>query len=123
MAWMNSERKAKLAPAIKAACKKYGVKATLSVYHHSTLCLNVSESKIDFLEGHDAAQQSQHVSVNVYHIDRHFTGKALAFLSEVHAAMMDGNHNNSDLQSDYFDVGWYTEINIGKWDKPYKLIK
>jgi hypothetical protein len=30
-----------------------------------------------------------------------------------------GNHNNSDVQSDYFDVGWYIDVNIGKWNKPY----
>ena len=33
------------------------------------------------------------------------------------------NHNNSDVQTDYFDVGWYIEINVGDWEKPYKLTK
>jgi len=36
MAWMNQERKAALAPAIKAALKKYGLKGSLSVNNHST---------------------------------------------------------------------------------------
>jgi len=35
--------------------------------------------------------------------------------------MMIGNHNNTDLMSDYFDVGWYISINVGKWDKPYEV--
>ena len=35
--------------------------------------------------------------------------------------MMVGNHNNSDISTDYFDVGWYIDINIGKWDKPYEV--
>jgi hypothetical protein len=38
-------------------------------------------------------------------------------------AMNDGNHDNSDIQSDYFDVGWYTHINVGRWNKPYLLTK
>jgi len=21
--------------------------------------------------------------------------------------------------TDYFDVGWYISVNLGKWDKPY----
>jgi hypothetical protein len=36
--------------------------------------------------------------------------------------MNDGNHDNSDIQSDYFDVGWYISINVGRWDKPYELV-
>jgi hypothetical protein len=23
--------------------------------------------------------------------------------------------------TDYFDVGWYIDIKIGKWDKPYNF--
>ena len=56
--------------------------------------------------------------VNVYRIDSHFKGVAKDFLTEVHAAMMGcddlQNHNNSDIQSDYFDVGWYTDIKIDR---------
>ena len=36
--------------------------------------------------------------------------------------MNDGNHDRSDPQSDYFDVGWYVDVNIGKWNKPYTLV-
>ena len=35
--------------------------------------------------------------------------------------MMEGNFDNSDPQSDYFSVGWYTDINVGKWNKPYVM--
>jgi hypothetical protein len=61
--------------------------------------------------------------VNPYHFKDHFSGRALEFLKEVHIAMMVGNHDNSDIQSDYFDVGWYVDINIGRWDRPYALVK
>jgi hypothetical protein len=37
--------------------------------------------------------------------------------------MNGGNHDNSDVQTDYFDVGWYVDVNIGSWDKPYTLEK
>ena len=59
--------------------------------------------------------------MNVYHFDKHFSETALKFFKEVYAAMMIGNHNNSDMMSDYFDVGWYVNINIGRWNKPYIL--
>ena len=37
--------------------------------------------------------------------------------------MNDGNHDNSEIQYDYFDVGWYIDVNIGRWNQPYQLIK
>jgi len=33
--------------------------------------------------------------------------------------MNEGNHDNSDIMTDYFDVGWYISVRLGKWDKPY----
>ena len=134
MAYVSQELKAKLAPKIKAICKKHGVKASLAVRNHSTLVLNIKSGKIDFLESFNrlgAAEPrpahlpfrpaTKDIDVNVYHYQRHFDGKALKFLSEVIPAMNSGNHDNSDIQTDYFDVGWYVDVNIGKWDKPYTV--
>lgn len=33
------------------------------------------------------------------------------------------NYDESDIQSDYFSVNFYTNLGIGKWDKPYIYIK
>jgi hypothetical protein len=65
---------------------------------------------------------SGYEQVNPYHFKSHYSGKALAFLTEVLAAMNGGNHDRSDIQSDYFDVGWYVDVNIGKWDAPYEVL-
>ena len=50
MAYVSQELKAKLAPAIKSICKKYGVKASIAVSNHSTLVLNIKQGRIDFIE-------------------------------------------------------------------------
>ena len=42
-------------------------------------------------------------------------------MREVFAAMNEGNHDNSDIQSDYFNVGWYVAVNVGYWNKDYIL--
>lgn len=135
MAYMSQEHKKELSPAIKAICKKYGVKATISVNHHSTLELNIKASAIDFIESYNRIMSARHdnhwdfvpvenhIGVNVYHYQRQFDGKALAFLTEVIPTMMTGNHNNSDIMTDYFDIGWYIDIHIGQWDKPYILLE
>lgn len=136
MAYMSQAKKAELAPAIKAICKKYGIKASLAVQHHSGLVLNIKEGPIDFIGNSNAVcaadfyqvaqgfqpNDSGNQSVNPYHYKKHYDGKALAFLEEVIPAMMIGNHNNSDIMTDYFDVGWYIYVNVGQWDKPYKVV-
>ena len=125
MAYMNQEKKAKIAPAVKAILKKYNVKASLAVRNHMTLVLNVKQGPIDFINdfgnSEDAAKFG--IQVNPYHYKSHFTGKSVKFLEEVITAMNVGNHDRSDIQSDYFDVGWYVDVNIGKWNKPYALEK
>lgn len=127
MAYMNQERKAQLAPAIKAICKKYGIKATIAVRHHSTLVVNIKQGKIDFIGNYNATQRpgdrqaKDYIDVNPYWYHDHFTDTALAFLSELFPAMNVGNHDRSDIQTDYFDVGWYVDVNIGSWNKPYAL--
>ena len=107
------EKKAKISPKIKAILAKYKVKGSLAVRNHMTLCLNLKSGSIDF--GTDR--------INEYWYKDHFADnpKALAFLSEVIPAMNIGNFDKSDVQTDYFHVGWYMSVNLGKWDKPYIL--
>jgi len=133
MAFVSQELKAKLAPKIKAICKKYKVKASLAVNNHSTLVLNVQSSPIDFITNYNETVSTRpeynrfspaerSIQVNPYWYQDHFSGKAKAFLSEVLPAMNDGNFDKSDIQSDYFHVGWYVSVNIGKWNKPYEVV-
>lgn len=133
MAHMNQDKKAALAPKIKAILAKYGVKGSIAVRHHSTLVLNIKSGSIDFIKNYNETVAARaggfrngnpakdHLDVNQYWYKEHFSGVALKFLDELLPAMNVGNHDNSDVQTDYFDVGWYVDVNIGKWDKPYVL--
>ena len=132
MAYMSQERKAAIAPVVKAICKKYKVKASMAVRNHMTLVLNIKQGEIDFMQSYkdagsdrdcSSAREITYLQVNPYHFNNHFTGTAKAFLNEVFDAMQTGNHDRSDIQTDYFDVGWYVDVNIGAWDKPYALVK
>ena len=43
------------------------------------------------------------------------------FLNEVKQAMRGADFfDDSDSQTDYFHCSHYIEINIGRWNKPYK---
>jgi hypothetical protein len=120
MAYVSQELKKSLAPAIKRICQKHGIKATLAVRHHSTLVLNIKAGKIDFFSDYELqAGRTDSIQVNPYHYNNHFSGKSKKFLSEIIPLMNKGNHDNSDIQTDYFDVGWYVDVNIGQWNQPY----
>ena len=125
MAYMSQEKKAKIAPQVKAILKKYNVKASLAVRNHMTLVLNVKQGPIDFIKdfGNPEDAKKFGIQVNPYWYHEHFTGESKKFLTEVITAMNDGNHDRSDIQTDYFDVGWYVDVNIGQWNKPYALEK
>jgi hypothetical protein len=95
------------------------------VRNHSTLALNIKSGKIDFISDYGNSDDARKfgIQVNPYWYKDHFTGKSKAFLSEVIPAMNDGNWDKSEIQYDYFNVGWYIDVNIGKWNKPYELTK
>ena len=137
MAYMSQEHKAKLVPTIKAICKKYNVKASLAVRNHSTLVLNIKQGDIDFIGNFNSVSDSRHnsqrigfspattcIDVNPYHYKDHFSGRACDFLSEVIPAMYGPDYfDESDAMTDYFHCSHYIDVNIGKWNQPYALIK
>ena len=124
MAYVSQELKAKIAPKVKAILKKYKVKGTLAVRNHSTLVLNIKEGALDMYKDYGKSEDAEKfgIQVNPYWYKDHFSGRTRAFLSEVIPAMNDGNWDKSDAQTDYFNVGWYIDVNIGKWNKPYAKV-
>jgi hypothetical protein len=114
MAHMDQANKTRLAALCKTALAKWpGVKWSLSVRHHSTIVLTIARGDIDFGKSDGA--------VNPYFIERDWTGEARAFLLAAKDALSTGNHDRSDAQVDHHDVGWYIDIQIGRWNKPYVL--
>lgn len=140
MAYMSQENKKRIVALAKPILKKYGIKATFGVDNHSSLVCHIKSGKLDLIgnycqsiaqnhrmdERHRAqeieyTEKRKYVQVNHYYIPSYFTGEAEKFLSELSKVMHDGNHDNSDPMTDYFDVGWYVNIHIGRWNKPYEV--
>jgi hypothetical protein len=146
---MSQEKKAEIAANLKRALAGIGVSYSLSVRshstivrtivsyslsvrNHSTIVMTIRQSSIDFIGNYNANMLARHcpvsdnpqhdsMSINPYWYKEHFTGEALAFLSLVMPILNDGNHDRSDTTTDYFDVGWYVDVKIGEWGKPYVL--
>lgn len=137
MAYMNQEKKAKVAALVKPILAKYGVKGSLSVRNNMALVLTLTSGKIDFIgdlpdetieygqhitRNKDEMRKRYAVDVNPYWYHTHYTGESLAFLSEIIPAMHGADwYDRSDIQTDHFDTAYYIDVNVGKWDKPYKL--
>lgn len=114
MAYMNQEKKATIAQLVKPILKKYGLKGTLSVNNHMTIVLSIKSGELFWdVDG-------RYDDVNIYHLDSNYTGKELECLEELKEALNFNNHDNSDVMTDYFDVGHYVDITLGKWNKPYE---
>jgi hypothetical protein len=140
MAYVTQEVINKARAALKALNKEYGVKATFSGKGDSTLYLTIAEGKIDFIANycenvaakriqHDTQQvidwvtKEQHACVNQYYLDSSFSGIALEYLEKAKAIMYADHWDKSDIQTDYFNCAYYVNINVGRWNKPYKLVK
>jgi hypothetical protein len=118
MAYMNKEKKAIIAAAVKPILKKYGMKATLSVENHSSINLNIKSGPIDF------GKNNLSFTNNLYWVkDRaEYSEVAINFLEEVVKAMESaGWFDKSDIMTDYFHIAYYININVGRWDRPYVL--
>ena len=134
MAYMSQETKAKIVAAAKPILKKYGVKASFAVRHHSTLVVNIKSGKIDFIGNYNRvagkryANREQwqpatnYLDVNQYWYNEHFDGAARDFIEEIVAAVKSADwYDRSDAMTDYFDTAYYFDINIGRWNQPYAL--
>lgn len=135
MAYISQEMKKELAPQIKAVLKKYGVKGTIGIDNHSCLVVNLSEGELDFIgaanehnreyaerTGQQFYEVKGYYQANPYRADedKGIIGK---FFGELIGAMK-GNkwYDRSDAMTDYFDTAYYLNINVGRWNKDYKLI-
>lgn len=139
MAYMNQERKATIAQAVKPILARYGMKGTLSVRNHSTIVLTLTSGPVDFIgdmaetrqfgyvtveHDKDKMRQRYELGINPYWYHEHYTGKSLQFLSDIIPALKGADwYDRSDIQTDYFDTAYYFDVRVGKWNKPYILTK
>jgi hypothetical protein len=124
MAYVSQEMKKEVAPAIKAVLKKYNMKGSIAVRHHSTLVCNIKSGALDILKAADCAKYGRdYIQVNPYWIkDNYDCPTVVAFLTELKDAMEGPEFfDHSDSQTDYFHRSHYTDINVGTYSKPYIL--
>lgn len=128
MAYMSKEQKAEIAILLKKAfdksAKERGFSYTLSIRNYSAICMNIKKGSVDFFKEHKREEEIiERGHTSIQHNADSFGKEAKAILDKALKCLNLRNYNNSDIMTDYFDVGHYVEINIGNWDKPYILTK
>jgi hypothetical protein len=63
---------------------------------------------------------ADHIQLNHYYLENYDNSETL---KEMYAIINDGNYNNSDIMTDYFDVGFYVNMSAGAYNKPYEVTK
>ena len=147
MAFMNQAKKRLIADALKKVVPP-DWKYSLAVRHHTTIVMTIRSAPIDFMQmeaerlraelrrGHsyvDPHYIATHISelergeveyfqLNEFQVATQFPGEIGKIFADIVAALNTGNHDNSDLMTDYFDVGHYISLRIGDYGKPFRYI-
>ena len=137
MAYVSNETKARIASLVKAVLKAYGMTGTIAVSRSRVAIeVNIKGGHLDIVNnfnrtvkagiahgefnvGPRAYVDATYLTVTHHGFGKTFSGAARSFIGDLFNALHDGNHDNSHIESDYFDVGWYASVNFGKWNAPY----
>lgn len=137
MAYINQATKKLIKEELDKVVPK-DLKYTLKIRDHSLITMVIRKGKVNFHQNRneklvgkfDRYQQeiapielSKTLDINCYYVDDQFSGEVLDLIKKIQKAMNIKNWNRSDIQTDYFDVGYYIGIQVGEWEKPYELVK
>lgn len=124
MAYVDQEKKAKITAALKAVMPK-DWKYSLAVRHHSTIVCTIKQAPVNLIEAFKQSdyfdpQTAGDINVNPYHYRDWIEDKGVAdTIGKIISALNTNNHDRSDITTDYFDVGHYVDLHIGRWNKPF----
>lgn len=118
MAYISAEEIDVIRKELKAAFPaKQGWKFLISRSHHSGINVAIAEAPLELRNNTDEAYEN----VNEHWISERANKESIVILKDMLKIINKKNFDKSDLQSDYHNVGFYTNLSIGKWDKPFKL--
>ena len=89
-----------------------------------------ADNLVYYGDGKTMVDNDQNAQLNPYTIANEYTNgicngrkltpEAWTVLHRVAEIAQENNWDNSDSQSDYFDVNYYFHLDIGKWNKDYQ---
>ena len=117
MAYITKEQVKEMRNKIKKQYPaKDGWKFSIRNENYSTISVEILKAPIDLLEDQD----SNYIQVNKFYPENYKHGKIFDKINKIYN---EGNFDHSDAMTDYFHVGWYSSLSVGRWDKPFQLSK
>lgn len=111
MAYANKEQSTRVKQELQ---KEFpGYKFSVTVVNYSKIVVSIMAAPVTFTE-------RSYEQLNHYYLDRYQNSE---ILQKIKSIANKGNYNNSDVLTDYFEVGFYLDIQVGKWDKPFTLLQ
>lgn len=125
MAYMSQEHKKVIAAKLKEFMPK-DWKYSLSVHNHSEIVCLIKSAPVDLATAL-SEKPAQHFNGTDFSVNPHLywakeqfvEGETKNIVVQLVEALNHNNYNNSDIMTDYFDVGHYVSLKFGKWDKPF----
>lgn len=119
MAYINKDQVKEIRDQIKAEFPaKEGWLFSIRNHHHMEVSVEILRAPVNLL-GED---NPDYETINHYHLNW-YTGEKREILEKITKIANKGNFDKSDIQTDYFHVGWYFSLSIGRWDRPFELAK
>lgn len=132
MAYMNKEKKAKIAAKLKTVVPK-GWKYSLRVDNYSSIVMTIRSAPVNLVKimagGSEYVKaDATYLDVNPYHWEKHAKSgdveppaDVIEAFEKIFEALNTDNFDNSDPMTDYFHVGHYVNLTLGRWDKPFEV--
>lgn len=120
MAYIDQTKKKEIAAKLKKVVPA-GWKYSLAIRNHMALVMTIQSAPVDLLKDVQWDRQAEGYTEfypNTNH-QRHFSEENIKVLKAIWDVLNDGNWDKSDIMTDYFNVGWYVDLNIGRWNKPF----
>lgn len=116
MAYLSTSRVQEIRSKLKEQFPE--IKFSVRNANKTALEVNILRSPYDFIP--EEFRNKDCIDVNYYWLNQSGLNNQ-DVLQKIVDICMEGNHDNSDVMCDYFDVGWYFRLGIGQWGKPYEV--
>ena len=111
MAHISKEQVSQIRTQLKKEFK--GFKFSVKRVAYSKLSVSIMAAPVSFVE-------EKYRQLNPFYLDQYQNSDILKRINTICNA---NNYDNSDSMVDYFDCGFYFELNIGSYDKDFQLTK
>jgi len=116
MAYISTKQVSEIRNDIKSLFKSsQGWRFSISRRHYSTVVINILSAPIELRDD----PEKWYDYVNCFYIENRSNKIGANLLQLINDVANKNNWDKSDIQTDYFNVGFYFSLSIGSREKPF----